>query len=114
MNPKLGKYYTTVCQNCNKEVPFRTKECPYCHKTKIVNGVHDRILSLSTHNESEVSRPNYYYQVPLDYLPGLGPKTNKKLLDSFGTEMELINNNSKQELGQGDSQDIENIIIKYL
>ena len=111
MNPKLGKYYTTVCQNCNKEVPFRTKECPYCHKTKIVNGVHDRILSLSTHNESEVSRPTYYYQVPLDYLPGLGPKTYKKLLDRFGTEMEIIHHTSKQDLEEVVSQDIANMII---
>src|SRR5699024_4685508 len=83
----------------------------YCHKTKIVNGVHDRILSLSTHNESGVSRPTYYYQVPLDYLPGLGPKTYKKLLDRFGREMEIIQHTSKQELEEVVSQDIENMII---
>src|SRR5699024_12148230 len=99
------------CSNLNKEVPFRTKECPYCHKTKIVNGVHDRILSLSTHNESEVSRPTYYYKVPLDYLPGLGPKTYKKLLDRFGTEMEIIHHTTKNDLEEIVSQDIAEMII---
>src|SRR5699024_5578860 len=111
MNNKLGKYYTTVYQNCNKKITFRTKECLYCHKMKIVNSMYDRILILTNYNESKVSRPTYYYQVPLDYLPGLGPKTYKKLLDRFSTEMEIIHHTSKQDLKEVVSQDIANMII---
>lgn len=111
MNPKLGKYYTTVCQNCYEEVPFQTTACPNCHKSKIVNGVYDRILSLSTDSQANIIRPEYYYQVPLDYLPGLGPKTYQNLLERFSTEMNIIHHVSKADLETVVSQDMVTMII---
>lgn len=98
MNPKLGKYHSTVCQSCMNPVPYHTKKCPICASTKIVNGVYDRILQLKDTNMSDVSRPPYYYQVPLEYLPGLGPKTFEKLLQQFGTEMNVIHHSSFEKL----------------
>src|SRR5699024_12617237 len=97
MNPKLGKYYTTVCQNCNEEVPFQTKQCPNCHKTKVVDGVYDRILSLSTHKQTNVYHPTYYYQVTLNYLPGLAPQTYKNLQARFDIEIEIIHHTTTKD-----------------
>lgn len=111
MNPKLGKYYTTVCQNCNEKVPYLTKKCPYCHKTKVVNGVYDRIMSLAANDQTSTTRPTYYYQVPLDYLPGLGSKTYQKLLNRFGTEMEIIHHATEEDLEKVVSFDLAKMII---
>lgn len=90
MNPKLGKYYTTVCQECFETVEYGTQQCPSCASKKIIAGVYDRIKSLCGDKQNKEKRPPYYYQVPLEYLPGLGPKTLATLLDHFGTEMNII------------------------
>lgn len=89
MNPRLGKYYSTVCKNCMTNVPYKSEICSKCGSKQIINGVYDRIKELEDTDHRPV-RPNYYYQVPLEYLPGLGPKTFDKLLDHFGTEMNVI------------------------
>src|SRR5699024_5083906 len=75
MNPQLGKYYSTVCQDCLKAVKFRASNCPSCQSKKIVNGVFDRIKELSSQEENKRTRPPYIHQVPLEYIPKLGPKT---------------------------------------
>lgn len=98
MNPKLGKYNTTVCQTCYTPVPYKTKKCPSCNSNKIVQGVYDRIQELSDAAIDRDKRPPYYYQVPLEYLPKLGPKTYEKLLDRFGTEMHVIHHASFEQL----------------
>ncbi|MFU0791547.1 MAG: endonuclease Q family protein [Virgibacillus proomii] len=98
LNPKLGKYYTTVCGNCYNRVSTDVESCPLCHSKKIIKGVSDRIRELCDVNGQKVSRPPYTYQVPLDYLPGLGKKTYAKLLQEFGTEMNVIHKASREEL----------------
>lgn len=99
MNPKLGKYYTTVCQNCMTSLTYGSNDCSNCRSKKIVNGVFDRIQSLADNqNNTYQKRPDYIYQVPLEYLPGLGPKTFEKLLDHFGTEMHVIHHCTLEEL----------------
>ncbi|ASN07365.1 TIGR00375 family protein [Virgibacillus necropolis] len=90
MNPKLGKYHTTVCSKCLEPLTTSVKVCPTCGSTKIVKGVYDRIKELANENVNKVSRPPYMYQVPLEYLPSLGPKTYGKLLENFNTEMNII------------------------
>lgn len=98
MNPLLGKYFTTVCQKCMNPVPFQTKQCPTCQSKRIINGVYDRIKQLKSTNGKKENRPPYYYQVPLDYLPGLGAKTFEKLLAHFDTEMNVIHQISFEQL----------------
>lgn len=97
MNPKLGKYYTTVCRLCEIELHYETVTCPNCGRHSIVRGVYDRIQSLKT-AKNKRERPPYIYQVPLEYIPKLGPKTLEKLLQTFGTEMNIIHHATKQEL----------------
>jgi len=89
MNPLLGKYYSTVCRECMSDVPYGSVTCPACQSQKIINGVYDRIIELKD-TDVQPNRPAYLYQVPLEYLPGLGPSTFEKLLDHFGTEMNVI------------------------
>lgn len=99
MDPRLGKYYRTVCQHCEVSVPIGKKDCPSCHHEKIIVGVADRIEQLSNkQSQSSIKRPPYIYQVPLEYIPGLGPKTLDKLLRSFKTEMNIIHHVTYDEL----------------
>lgn len=111
MNPKLGKYYTTVCQNCLESVEYHTKVCPKCESKKIINGVFDRLTELKNTDEKRTDRPAYHYQVPLEYLPGLGPKTFEKLIDSFQTEMNIIHQVSYEELKKVVPEKIATMII---
>lgn len=98
MNPRLGKYYATVCQACELNVPYGTKKCPTCESKKIISGVSDRIIQLSDTETVYRNRPPYFYQVPLEYLPGLGSKTLTKLLSVFENEMNIIHEATYEQL----------------
>ena len=102
LDPKLGKYHRTFCDNCNQVI--ETKEpveiCPYCGSDKVTFGVFDRIELIKDKKESKSpkQRPPYIYQVPLTFIPGLGSKTIDKLLNKFGTEMTILHNLSKDDI----------------
>ncbi|WP_284140322.1 MULTISPECIES: endonuclease Q family protein [unclassified Virgibacillus] len=98
MNPQLGKYYTTVCDDCSLPLTPKLDQCPSCHSNKVIKGVYDRIQELKSGAGSLNERPTYLYQVPLEYLPGLGPKTHEKLLNKFGTEMFVLHHASYEAL----------------
>ncbi|SER15042.1 TIGR00375 family protein [Gracilibacillus ureilyticus] len=89
MHPKLGKYYATVCKNCLSPVPHESP-CPVCGSSSVIRGVSDRINELASNEPNPNKRPPYIYQVPLEYIPGLGKKTFEKLLDHFHNEMNII------------------------
>lgn len=92
MNPKLGKYYTTVCRQCFTKTDPQKGVCSHCHSTNIIKGVYDRIQELASGKGETKKRPPYLHQVPLEYLPTLGPKTFDQLLAAFQTEMNVIHN----------------------
>ncbi|RYG74949.1 TIGR00375 family protein [Lentibacillus lipolyticus] len=98
MNPFLGKYYTTVCSQCLEPIDTDAATCPACGSNKIVKGVFDRIQELQDTTAEKPDRPPYLYQVPLEYLPALGPKTFAKLLEHFQTEMNVIHHVPYHEL----------------
>ncbi|WP_430785432.1 endonuclease Q family protein [Virgibacillus flavescens] len=98
MNPQLGKYYATVCRKCLTPLNSSNQICSSCGSTKIVKGVADRIKELAGTGENNRKRPQYMYQVPLEYLPSLGRKTFTKLLEQFGTEMNIIHHVSVESL----------------
>lgn len=112
MNPLLGKYHTTVCSNCFEQLSTEIKECPNCGSTKIIKGVSDRIEELKDTEKQTTERPDYLYQVPLEYLPTLGPKTFQKLLDMFGTEMEVIHHAAYKNLIEVIPEKLANSIIQ--
>lgn len=111
MDPKLGKYYSTVCRNCYEHVTYLSKQCSNCHSTKIVNGVYDRIAELANSSSTTPKRPPYKYQVPLEYFPKLGPKTMEKLLGRFQTEMNIIHHVPKTQLEEVLSTNLTNMIL---
>lgn len=98
LNPKLGKYYLTVCRHCEEAFPYVDETCPFCASQQIIKGVKDRINELSQSTSRVKKRPPYFHQVPLEYLPTLGPKTLEKLLQEFGTEMNVIHKVPKEQL----------------
>jgi len=112
MNPQLGKYHTTVCSNCMTSLQYNSSLCPTCGSRKIIKGVFDRINELKDTNERTTLRPPYLYQVPLEYLPGLGPKTYRKLLENFGTEMYVIHRAHYHELIEIVPERLASSIIK--
>ncbi|PTX52221.1 uncharacterized protein (TIGR00375 family) [Melghirimyces profundicolus] len=91
LNPKLGKYHRTRCLNCDKLLSGIGSGCPFCGSIKVIQGVMDRIDRISDRTSRHPEhRPPYVYQVPLEFIPKLGPKTLDRLLGRFGTEMEIL------------------------
>ncbi|WP_019154382.1 endonuclease Q family protein [Robertmurraya massiliosenegalensis] len=90
LDPLLGKYHQTVCAKCFSKADEDQKECQQCGHGKAIKGVAERIQELKTTDEHPVNRPPYIHQVPLQFIPGLGPKWFEKLLAHFGTEMAIL------------------------
>jgi len=98
LDPLLGKYHETVCANCHEKVQLSDQACEACGHTKFIKGVATRIRELQTSKEGKKGRPPYIHQVPLDFIPGLGPKLFQKLLDHFGTEMAILHHVPEEAL----------------
>ena len=102
LDPKLGKYHRTFCDNCNNTIQTKEPvlECPYCKSKKVTFGVFDRIELIKDKKEtkSPKDRPPYIYQIPLAFIPGVGNKAIDKLLDTFGTEMTILHKLSKDDI----------------
>ena len=94
LDPKLGKYHRTYCEVCDKQIPGEAPvtKCDTCDSKNITMGVYDRIEIIKDKEESKSPnfRPEYVYQIPLGFIPGVGGKTIKKLLDTFETEMNIL------------------------
>lgn len=116
LDPKLGKYHRTYCDNCNTTI--ETKEpvevCPKCGSNKVTFGVFDRIELLKDKNvsKSPENRPDYIYQVPLQFIPGMGEKSIDKLLTNFGTEMTILHKLSKDDIEAVVGEKLADSIVK--
>ena len=115
MDPKLGKYHRTYCEKCDKPIPGEAPvtKCPDCDSSNITMGVFDRIeiIKDKEKTESPSFRPPYVYQIPLTFVPGLGGKIIDKLLDAFGTEMNILHKLSKDDLEAVVGEKVANNII---
>ena len=101
LDPKLGKYNRSFCEDCNSsiELPPPATICDKCKGSNITMGVYDRIEMIKDQEtKSPKFRPKYNYQVPLQFIPGVGGKTIEKLLDNFGTEMTILHKISKDDI----------------
>ncbi len=102
LDPKLGKYHRSFCEDCNEsiEIDEVATVCPKCHGQNITFGVFDRIelIKDKTETKSPENRPPYIYQVPLTFVPGVGGKTIEKLINHFGTEMNIIHKAGKDDI----------------
>lgn len=113
LNPFLGKYYRTACAKC---LTLKQGDvCVKCGSQKFTKGVSERITELAeSGKESKVfpERPPYIHQVPLDFLPGLGPKTMDKLYSHFGSEMNILHRVSEEELKKVIKAELADLIVK--
>lgn len=101
LDPRLGKYHRTYCSACGHLADVATTgRCAFCGSDKIVPGVWDRIMAIADYATPRhpEHRPPYVYQIPLRYLPGIGPKSYARLLQHCGTEMYVLHQASEQEL----------------
>ena len=102
LDPKLGKYHRSFCENCNDsiEIDQAATVCPKCGGTNITFGVFDRIelIKDKTETKSPENRPEYVYQIPLSFIPGVGPKVIEKLLNNFETEMNILHKLSYDDI----------------
>ncbi|WP_223066577.1 endonuclease Q family protein [Paenibacillus caui] len=103
LDPRLGKYHRTFCSGCGEiidEQSDTTDRCPYCGSSKIVRGVLDRIRSISDRSGPYIPelRPPYRYQIPLEFIPGLGKRKLEALICAFGNEMNILHRIPEEEL----------------
>lgn len=112
LDPLLGKYHQTVCMTCQTSYGPNDIECPHCHDTKTVKGVSERIQELRTAERAPEHRPPYIHQVPLDFIPGLGPKLLEKLLNHFGTEMAILHKVPLEAMEAVVPAKVANLIVK--
>lgn len=117
LNPRLGKYHRTYCAGCGSIVDeaYATSErCPYCGSQKLVQGVFDRILAIADREQPLIPahRPPYHYQVPLEFIPGLGKRKLEALLAAFGTEMRILHAAGEAELAAVAGAELAAHIVK--
>lgn len=102
LDPRLGKYHRSYCTVCEKSFYDRDPviRCPLCSGENIVMGVKDRLLMISPEGRSNSPdwRPPYIHQIPLNDVPGIGPKTMERLLEEFGTEMDVLHSVNVEEI----------------
>jgi uncharacterized protein (TIGR00375 family) len=89
LNPLLGKYHQSTGE---------------------IKGVSDRLKELSDAEEQPVNRPPYIHQVPLQFIPGVGPKMLERLKDYFKTEMTILHEAEEQALARV----VPDKIVKYI
>ncbi|KEO82382.1 endonuclease Q family protein [Tumebacillus flagellatus] len=105
LEPRLGKYHRSFCAACDEVLDTATVEhlnCPACGSQKIVRGVLDRILTIADRGQPvhPPHRPPYYYQIPLEFIPKVGKRTIDKLLDHFGTEMNILHRATVEQIAE--------------
>jgi PHP family Zn ribbon phosphoesterase len=81
-------------------------------KHKVVVGVRDRLEIIRDRDYPEMqSRPPYNYQIPLEFIPRVGPKTIDKLIDHFGSEMKVLHDASYEEIAEVVKEDMARNIV---
>ncbi len=102
LDPKLGKYHRTYCEVCEKNIEGEAPitKCDTCDSRNITMGVYDRIEVIKDKKETQSpeNRPPYIYQIPLTFIPGVGPKVIDKLLNNFETEMNILHKLSEDDI----------------
>ncbi|MNI51613.1 hypothetical protein D3C73_1063470 [compost metagenome] len=78
-----------------------------------MQGVLDRILHIADREQPSVPsyRPPYHYQVPLEFIPGLGKAKMNALLGAFGTEMNILHQAGEAELARVAGADLAKQIV---
>lgn len=106
LDPRLGKYHRSFCDACNRmaQGPPPVAACEACGRSdhNFVKGVLDRIHEIGDRPQPSHPdhRPPYHYQIPLQFVPGVGPRTLDLLIQRFGSEMAVLHDAGREELSQ--------------
>lgn len=112
LDPRLGKYFRTFCPTCRRQVPLRPeRRCEECG-TIVVTGVYDRLLEIADTLDRPSQRPPYIHQVPLRFIPGVGPKKVRLLLERFGSHMNILHDARYDELASVVGDRLADSIVK--
>ncbi|HWQ30356.1 MAG TPA: TIGR00375 family protein, partial [Negativicutes bacterium] len=114
LDPRLGKYHRSFCTGCDTlihgEPPVLS--CPVSKRHHVVVGVRDRIEEITDRAVPDLAGHGaYHYQVPLEFLPGVGPRTIDRLIEHFGNEMNVLHKASPEELKEVVKENIADRII---
>ncbi|RXT13825.1 endonuclease Q family protein [Ammoniphilus sp. CFH 90114] len=115
LHPKLGKYHMTRCARCEELVREHAEgRCPYCGHLQLITGVYNRLIEIADRVTPvhPPHRPAYIHQVPLEFIPGLGPKKMEELLFHFKTEMNILHVAKQEELASVVGEKVANLILK--
>lgn len=97
LNPKLGKYHHEVVERIQQ----------------IAEGQQS---SLGGEMEAELTKrnrkPPYIHQIPLEYIPKLGKKSLDRLIQTFGSEMNVLHSASRHDLEQVISKEVAEQIME--
>jgi len=116
LSPRLGKYHRSYCLHCQHVLDSEEAHvdiCPACGSTSLTRGVHDRIRELADVPEPlwPPHRPPYIEQIPLEFITGLGAKTLERLLERFGTEMNILHRATEEQLAEAVSEELARTIV---
>ncbi len=116
LDPRLGKYHRTHCDACELTVegPPPVRTCPRCGSRRVTFGVLDRLTEIADQEpgHSPAHRPPYHCQVPLEYLPGVGPKTLDRLVAAFGSEMAVLHRTGREDLAEVVGERVAETVIR--
>ncbi len=115
LDPRLGKYHRTFCEDCERIAHSAPPvlECEACGSENVTRGVLDRIVQIADHDEPlpPEHRPLYQYQVPLQFVPGVGSVTLNKLINRYGSEMAVLHEAKPEDLVQTVGTRIASLIV---
>lgn len=116
MDPRLGKYHRTFCETCRhvEVLPPPVLHCSLCGTERVTCGVLDRIVEIQDFDapQTPAHRPPYRYQVPLQFLPKIGPVTLDRLLNRFHTEMNVLHFVPAEDLAHSVGETIAETILQ--
>lgn len=116
LDSRLGKYHRTCCEECRwiaREAP-PVFTCEQCGSSNVTRGVLDRIHALADYETPQPPehRAPYRYQVPLQFVPGVGAVLLGRLINHFGSEMAVLHQATRQQLGETVGQKVADLIIQ--
>jgi len=116
MDPLMGKYHRSFCLQCERiaaEAP-PVQACANCGSENLVAGVYDRIVSIRDYSEPRqpLGRAPYYCRVPLQKLPGIGPKTLEKLRAGLGSEIDICENANQDDISKIAGETVAALIME--
>lgn len=108
LDPLLGKYHRATCAGCGAPAPEagagKTGQIGRCSACggRLVQGVAARLEAIADlpPGVHPPDRPPYRPQVPLEFIPGLGPRALERLLTIFGSEMAVLHRARPDELAR--------------